>query len=63
GAVRRDAGGAAGAGSRRAIGVTTFSGMMLATVVGIAFIPTLYAICQRTREAFQFKRKQRENNT
>lgn len=40
----------AGAGSRRAIGVTTFWGMVLATAVGILFIPPLYAICQRMRE-------------
>lgn len=40
----------AGAGSRRAIGVTTFSGMVLATVLGIMFIPPLYSICQRMRE-------------
>lgn len=40
----------AGAGSRRAIGVTTFSGMLLATFVGIAFAPALYALFQRMRE-------------
>ena len=40
----------AGAGSRRAIGMTTFSGMVLATLVGIFFVPALYSICQRTRE-------------
>ena len=40
----------AGAGSRRAIGVTTFCGMVLATLVGIVFIPALYSICQRLRE-------------
>jgi multidrug efflux pump subunit AcrB len=54
----------AGAASRRAIGVTTFSGMLLATVVGIAFIPPLYAICQSTREFFQrtFSRKTVDNS-
>lgn len=40
----------AGAGSRRAIGVTTFWGMILATVIGIIFIPALYAFFQRIRE-------------
>ncbi|MDO5553243.1 MAG: efflux RND transporter permease subunit [Planctomycetia bacterium] len=40
----------AGAGSRKAIGITTFAGMVLATAVGIIFIPALYALCQKTRE-------------
>ena len=40
----------AGAGSRRAIGVTTFAGMVLASVVGIVFVPPLYALFQRMRE-------------
>jgi len=40
----------AGAGSRRAIGVTTFWGMMLATLIGIIFIPALYSFFQRIRE-------------
>lgn len=40
----------AGAASRRAMGITTFSGMMLATLVGIFFVPALYAACQRLRE-------------
>lgn len=43
----------AGAGSRRAIGVTTFSGMLLATLIGIAFAPALYSIFQRMREFFK----------
>lgn len=41
----------AGAGSRRAIGVTTFSGMLVATLVGIAFAPALYSLFQRLRES------------
>jgi len=45
----------AGAGSRRAIGVTTFCGMLLATFVGIALAPALYSIFQRMRE--QCRRK------
>ena len=40
----------AGAGSRRAIGITTFAGMVLASVVGIVFVPPLYALFQRMRE-------------
>lgn len=40
----------AGAGSRRAIGVTTFTGMLAATLVGIIFAPALYALFQRIRE-------------
>lgn len=40
----------AGAESRKAIGITTFSGMLLATVLGIVFTPALYALCQRIRE-------------
>ena len=40
----------AGAASRRAIGITTFSGMLLATLIGIIFTPALYAVFQRLRE-------------
>ena len=40
----------AGAGSRKAIGITTFSGMLLATLVGIIFTPALYAVFQWLRE-------------
>ncbi|MPN17557.1 Efflux pump membrane transporter BepG [bioreactor metagenome] len=40
----------AGAGSRRAIGVTTFWGMVLAMVIGIIFIPALYTFFQKFRE-------------
>jgi HAE1 family hydrophobic/amphiphilic exporter-1/multidrug efflux pump len=40
----------AGAGSRRAIGVTVFSGMAVATVFGIVLIPPLYVIFQTLRE-------------
>ncbi|MDO4576256.1 MAG: efflux RND transporter permease subunit [Planctomycetia bacterium] len=43
----------AGSASRRAIGITTFSGMLVATLIGIMFVPALYAVCQRTREFFQ----------
>ena len=40
----------AGSGSRRAIGITTFSGMIMATLVGIMFTPALYAFFQHVRE-------------
>ena len=40
----------AGAESRKAIGITTFYGMILATIVGILFIPALYSMFQRYRE-------------
>ena len=40
----------AGAGSRRAIGTTVFCGMSAATLVGIFFIPALYAGFQTARE-------------
>ena len=40
----------AGAQSRRIIGTTVFSGMLVATVVGIVFIPALYVLFQRLRE-------------
>ena len=47
----------AGAGSRRSIGITTFFGMLLASIVGIMFIPCLYAAFQRMAEwtASRFK--------
>jgi len=45
----------AGAASRQAIGITTFSGMLLATVVGIVFTPALYAACQRFREFVKYR--------
>ena len=40
----------AGSGSRQAIGITTFSGMIMATLIGIMFTPALYAFFQRVRE-------------
>ncbi len=45
----------AGAGSRKDIGVTTFCGMLLATLVGICFVPAIYAIFQRLRENIKAK--------
>ncbi|MCL1888612.1 MAG: efflux RND transporter permease subunit, partial [Kiritimatiellaeota bacterium] len=40
----------AGAAARHAIGITTFSGMVAATVLGILLIPGLYALFQTLRE-------------
>ncbi len=40
----------AGAGSRRAIGTTVFSGVLISTVLGIFLIPALYYIFQTGRE-------------
>ncbi|MEW5290526.1 efflux RND transporter permease subunit [Erwinia papayae] len=40
----------AGAASRQIIGVTVFSGMLVATLVGVVFIPALYLHIQRLRE-------------
>jgi hydrophobe/amphiphile efflux-1 (HAE1) family protein len=40
----------AGAGSRRAIGTTVFSGMLFSTMFGIFLIPSLYFIFQSARE-------------
>ena len=45
----------AGSGNRRAIGITTFSGMVLATLIGIIFTPALYAAFQRIREYLKTK--------
>ena len=40
----------AGAGSRRAIGTTVFSGMLASVTLGIFLIPVLYYIFQQARE-------------
>ena len=40
----------AGAGAQKAIGITTFSGMLTATLIGIIFVPALYCVFQRIRE-------------
>ena len=45
----------AGANSRRAIGTTVFSGMVLATVFGIVLLPALYVLFQTLREAIKSK--------
>ncbi len=40
----------AGAASRVSVGVTVFGGMMVATVLGVAMIPSLYVMFQSLRE-------------
>ena len=40
----------AGAGSQKAIGVSTFGGMLIATFVGIIFTPALFALFENLRE-------------
>jgi HAE1 family hydrophobic/amphiphilic exporter-1 len=45
----------AGAGAMRAIGITTASGMLAATLFGIVFVPAIYAIFQRLREKIKGK--------
>ena len=40
----------AGAGAMKAIGICTCSGMLMSTLVGIVFVPALYAIFQRMRD-------------
>lgn len=50
----------AGAGSRRAIGTTVFSGMLMSTMFGIFLIPALYYFFQVAREkgtAWRVKRR------
>ncbi len=53
----------AGAGSRRAIGTTVFSGMLLATVLGIFLIPALFYLFQTAREKGHAWRKRRGEQT
>jgi len=48
----------AGAGSRRAIGTTVFSGMLVSTVLGIFLIPFLFYIFQTAREkGYKWRRR------
>ncbi len=55
----------AGAGSRKAIGVTVFSGMLSTTLFGIFMIPVLYFIFQSVREqgtAWRARQQARHNH-
>lgn len=47
----------AGAESRKVIGTATFWGMLCATIIGVAFIPPMFAIFQITREKVKGLRK------
>ncbi len=49
----------AGAGSRQAIGHTTFWGMVLASVVGIVFVPPLWAMFEKMRNFCSGKDKRK----
>ena len=40
----------AGSGSRRALGTVVFGGMLLATVLGVVWIPVFYVVVQRFRD-------------
>ncbi len=51
----------AGANSRRAIGITVFSGMLAATLFGIFLIPALYAFFQTAREKAKSFREHRRS--
>lgn len=50
----------AGAGSRRAIGISTFWGMLLSTIIGIVFVPPLYAFFQNLRERIMGYNKEKK---
>jgi len=55
----------AGAGSRRAIGTTVFSGMLVSTVFGIFVIPALYYVFQTAGEkghAWRERRRERHES-
>ena len=52
----------AGAGSRRAIGISTFWGMLLSTLIGIVFVPPLYAFFQNMRERIMGYNKKKEQD-
>jgi hydrophobe/amphiphile efflux-1 (HAE1) family protein len=52
----------AGAGSRRAIGTTVFSGMLAATLFGIFLVPALYYAFQTFREKGTAWRTHRQDN-
>ncbi len=53
----------AGAGSRRAIGTTVFSGMLAATLIGIFLVPALYYMFQSGREKGHSWRTRRKKSS
>ena len=46
----------AGAAARVSVGLTVFGGMLLATILGVTFVPFLYVQLQRLREAAKSKK-------
>ena len=52
----------AGAGSQIAIGSAVFYGMIAATVVGIVFVPPLFAVFETIKEHYQIHRHGRKQN-
>lgn len=53
----------AGAGSQIAIGSTVFFGMIFATIIGIIFIPPLFAVFETAKESFaQHQQKRNKQN-
>ena len=50
----------AGAAARVSVGLTVFGGMMLATILGVVFVPFLYVQFQRLREAAKRKKAEPE---
>lgn len=42
----------AGAASRQSIGTTVFGGMLIATVLTLAFVPIFYVVLETWRERF-----------
>jgi hypothetical protein len=51
----------AGAGARQSIGTTVFGGMVLASFVGILFVPALFVMFERLGEAVIYlPRRRRE---
>src|SRR5580704_11556037 len=49
----------AGAAARQSIGTTVFGGMLVATVLSLAFVPVFYAVIERLREGVQARRSER----
>ena len=51
-----------GANSQISIGVTVFFGMIIATLVGIIFVPVLFALFENIKEHFALSIKQNKSN-
>ncbi|MGB2931377.1 MAG: efflux RND transporter permease subunit, partial [Methyloceanibacter sp.] len=47
----------AGAAARVSVGLTVFGGMLVATILGVVFVPFLYVQFQRLREAVKRGKK------